>query len=63
MEQIKQQIMKLSPEDVWQLAAWFDEYKFDKWDRQIECDVAAGRFDKLVKEIDANVAQGLITPL
>jgi hypothetical protein len=35
----------------------------DEWDRQIERDEASGKFDKIIKHLDANFEGGLCTPL
>jgi len=63
LEQIKQLIIQLSPEELKQFSVWFDEFMSDKWDRQIERDVAAGRFDRIAAEIDENVKAGRVQPL
>ena len=63
LEQIEQQIAQLNPEELKQFSAWFDEYMSDEWDRQIERDVAAGKFDKIFAQIDADVKAGLVQPL
>ncbi len=63
LKQIEEQIAQLSPEELKQFSAWFDEYMSDEWDRQIERDEAAGKFDKIIKQLDANFEGGLCTPL
>jgi|UniRef100_UPI003784D486 hypothetical protein len=63
LKQIEEQIAQLSPEELKQFSAWFDEYTSDEWDRQIERDEAAGKFDKIIKQLDANFEGGLCTPL
>ncbi len=63
LEEIEKQIAQLSPEELKKFSAWFDEYMSDEWDRQIERDVAAGKFDKVFAEIDADVKAGLVKPL
>jgi len=63
LKQIEEQIAQLSPEELKQFSAWFDEYMSDDWDRQIERDEAAGKFDKIIKQLDANFEGGLCTPL
>lgn len=37
------------------------EAEWDAWDKQIEDDLEAGRFDKLLKEVDDEYKQGLTT--
>lgn len=63
LKQLEEQVTQLSPEELKQFSAWFDEYMSDEWDRQIERDEAAGKFDKIIKQLDANFEGGLCTPL
>ena len=63
LEQIEKQIAQLNPEELKQFSAWFDEYLSDEWDRQIERDVAAGKFEKIMGQLDKNYEAGLCTPL
>ncbi len=63
LKQLEEQITQLDPEELKQFSAWFEEYMSDEWDRQIERDEAAGKFDKIIKQLDANFEGGLCTPL
>lgn len=63
LEEIEKQITQLGPEELKKFSAWFDDYLADEWDRQIERDVAAGKFDALVARLDANFEAGLCKPL
>jgi hypothetical protein len=63
LKQIEEQVTQLSPEELKQFSVWLDEYMSDEWDRQIERDEAAGKFDKIIKQLDANFEGGLCTPL
>ena len=47
---IQEDILSLSETDYLQLKQWFDELKWDKWDRQIEEDSNTGRLDFLIDE-------------
>lgn len=47
---IQEEILALSETDYLQLKQWFDELKWDKWDRQIEENSNAGRLDFLIDE-------------
>ena len=47
---IQEEILALSETDYLQLKQWFDELKWNKWDRQIEEDSNAGRLDFLIDE-------------
>ena len=48
--EIQQAILALPEGDYLQLRRWFGELDWEKWDRQIEADSAAGRLDFLVAE-------------
>ena len=63
LEEIEKQITQLSPEELKKFSAWFDDYLSDEWDRQIERDVNAGKFDPLIAQLDANFQAGLCKPL
>ena len=63
LEQIEKSIATLSDEEIKQLAAWFDELRGQRWDRQIEEDAKAGRLDKLADEALADHRAGKTRPL
>jgi hypothetical protein len=44
---IEQEVQSLSPEELARFRAWFLEYDWAAWDRQIERDARAGRLDEL----------------
>jgi hypothetical protein len=44
-------------------AAWFADYQWERWDRQLEQDVAAGKLDKLADQALADHAAGRTRPL
>ena len=48
VKEIEAAITQLSPEDLAELAAWFEEYQAQAWDEQIARDVRAGRFEPLL---------------
>jgi hypothetical protein len=50
LEQLEQQVLQLSPENLTKFRAWFIELDHQLWDQQIEADVAAGKFDHLIAE-------------
>ncbi len=60
---IKEAIAKLSPEDLAALRAWFADFDNERWDRQFEEDVAAGRLDGLAEEALIEWRQGRCTDL
>jgi hypothetical protein len=47
IEKIERDVQALSPEELAQFRAWFLEYDWAVWDRQIERDAEAGRLDDL----------------
>jgi len=42
---------------------WFEEFAGDQWDREIESDISAGRFDVAGKQADQDFEAGRCTPL
>jgi hypothetical protein len=63
IEKIEQEIQALSPEELAQFRAWFLEYDWAIWDRQIERDAEAGRLDNLAARALRDHAAGTTTPL
>ena len=63
VESIEQQIKALSAEELAQLRAWFLEFDWALWDRQLERDVAAGKLDTLAQQALRDHAAGKTTPL
>ncbi|MEJ0043847.1 MAG: hypothetical protein WDM81_17260 [Rhizomicrobium sp.] len=59
VDEIEKAIVKLSPEDRAKLRAWLDEMDAEEWDRQIEVDIKAGKFDALADEALAEHKAGL----
>jgi hypothetical protein len=63
IEKIEQEVQALSPEELAQFRAWFLEYDWAAWDRQIERDSEAGRLDELAAKALRDHAAGKTTPL
>jgi hypothetical protein len=63
LEKIEQEIQALSPEELAQFRAWFLEYDWAIWDRQIERDAEAGRLDDLAARALRDHAAGKSTPI
>ena len=61
--EIEQAVSKMTAKELSQFAKWFEEYMADEWDRQIERDVAAGKFDKINAKVKENFKAGLSKPL
>ena len=63
IEKIAQEIQALSPEELAQFRAWFLEYDWAAWDRQVERDIQAGRLDDLADRALRDHAARKTTPL
>lgn len=61
--EIKTIITQLPEPDLAELAQWIEEFQADAWDRQIERDVKAGRFETIFKQIDEQAEAGQCRPL
>ena len=61
IEKIEHDIKKLNRDELAVFRAWFTEYDSDEWDRQIEEDVATGRFDTLADEALRDLREGRCT--
>ena len=58
VEQIKTAIEQLSFEERAELAAWFHGWHDDEWDEQMKRDVAAGKLDHILREVDEDIRAG-----
>ena len=56
-------VTQLSKEELARFSQWFEEYVADEWDREIEADILAGRFDAAGKRAKADYDAGRCTPL
>jgi hypothetical protein len=63
VQQIEQEIRRLTPSELAEFRAWFHRYDADAWDRQIERDVTAGKLDMFADEARAEHAAGKTKPL
>jgi len=63
IEKIEEEIRALSSEELAQFRAWFLEYDWAIWDRQIERDSEAGRLDDLAARALRDHAAGKSTPI
>ena len=55
LAEIKTAIEHLSFEERAELAAWLHGWKDDEWDEQMKRDIADGRFDAVIREIDEDI--------
>ena len=58
VQQIKDAIQQLTIEERAEVAACLHDWKDDAWDEQMKRDLAAGKLDKLLNEVDADIAEG-----
>jgi hypothetical protein len=63
VERIEQDVRALSPEELAKFRAWFLEYDWATWDRQLERDVQAGKLDTLADKALHDHAAGKTKPL
>ncbi|MBI4672236.1 MAG: hypothetical protein HY741_11305 [Chloroflexi bacterium] len=56
IQELQTAIMELDYADFWQLVKWFNEYQNERWDQEIEQDLAAGRLDFLIPEAKEDYA-------
>lgn len=63
VEQLQTEIEALPPGDFERLRKWFIDKDWEKWDRQLESDVAAGRLDFLIDQALAAKSQSQLRDL
>lgn len=63
LERIEGEISSLSKEELAQFRAWFQEYDWQEWDRQLERDIAEGKLDSLAEEALRDHESGHTKPL
>ncbi len=63
IQEIEAAIRQLPDQDLATLRSWFAEYDAEKWDRQFEQDVAAGRLDAWADEALQDLREGRCTDL
>ena len=63
LEALQRAVESLTREDLPVFRAWFADYDDEVWDRQIEADSKAGKFDHLSVEALAEFDRGETTEL
>ncbi|MFB2897868.1 hypothetical protein ACE1CI_33560 [Aerosakkonemataceae cyanobacterium BLCC-F50] len=63
LPEIEAAIKQLPENDVRQLAGWIQNYLNEKWDRQMEEDLAAGKLDALIAKAEADIAANNVRDL
>jgi hypothetical protein len=61
VDEIKKAIEHLSVEERLDLMQWLNQSADDEWDLHMKRDAATGKFDKLIKEADADYRDGRTT--
>jgi hypothetical protein len=62
IKELERAITELSKEDLADFRRWYQIFDADRWDEELERDVAAGKLDWLMEEAKADVAAGRVTP-
>lgn len=63
VQELEAVVSRLSAPEIKAFDEWFEEFKADLWDKQIEEDVAAGKLDRLAKQADEDFEAGRCAPL
>ena len=58
LEQIESAILQLSPDEYRKLSEWFANLDYQRWDEQLEKDIANGKLEDLAKEAIAEFEAG-----
>lgn len=61
--ELKEEVMKLSPEEKAELAAVLHGWVDDEWDKQMKADAAAGLFDEMIARAEDDVKAGRVREL
>jgi hypothetical protein len=63
VEEIKAAIPKLTLEERAEVARSLHGWEDDEWDAQLKRDITAGKLNKLLKKVDADIKQGNLSDL
>jgi hypothetical protein len=63
IEELQAAVAQLPAEELDRFSQWFEEFLAEKWDRQIEADILAGRLDAAARRADEQFEAGRCTPL
>jgi hypothetical protein len=61
--EVESAIKQLPEGEVRDLAKWLQNYLDERWDRQIEADLASGKLDHLIAQAEADIANGNVRDL
>jgi hypothetical protein len=60
LAEIKTAIQQLSFENRAELAAWLHGWSDDDWDDQMKRDIASGKLDDLLREVEEDIKSGRV---
>jgi hypothetical protein len=60
VQEIKDALQSLSLEERAEVAACLHSWEDDEWDEQMKRDLASGRLDKILAQVDADIADNKI---
>jgi hypothetical protein len=63
VDQIKRAIDQLSFEERAEVAAWLHGWQDDNWDEQMKRDIAKGKLDAVLREVDEDIQAGRLTDM
>lgn len=63
IKDIERAITQLPARELTELANWFQDYLDDEWDRELEQDVKSGKLDSMLRQAQAELDAGRVTPL
>lgn len=63
VDQIKRAIDQLSFEERAEVAAWLHGWQDDNWDEQMKRDIAEGKLDAVLREVDEDIQAGRLTDM
>jgi hypothetical protein len=58
LEQIESAILQLPPDEFEKLLEWFSDLDYQRWDEQLEKDIAEGKLEALAQEAIADFEAG-----
>jgi len=63
IEELELVVSRLAANELALFSRWFDEFRAQQWDRQIEADILAGRLDAAGQRADDDFEAGRCNPL
>ena len=58
VKEIERAITELPPQKFSILRSWIDKFEAAQWDKQMEADVKAGKFDAIAKKVRESYKKG-----